>query len=74
MAKKTWQKSLKMSAVNWVQRILEFITHTLLSIVYGGPGKQMPPIDNLLLLDSATTLALKIRTRKVCLYYYTLLI
>lgn len=37
----------------------------LLWPIYGGPGEKVPPIDNLLLLDSATTIAHKIRNRKI---------
>lgn len=32
---------------------------------YGDKGESMPPINDLILLDSATSLATKIRTRKV---------
>jgi fatty acid amide hydrolase 2 len=33
--------------------------------VYGEKGDKVPPVKNLLLLDPATVLAMKIRTRKV---------
>lgn len=48
-----------------VFRFVEFFFGLLFRLVYRGPGEQVPPIRNLLLLDSATTLALKIRTKKV---------
>lgn len=44
---------------------IEVIMRFLLKLVYGGPGERMPPIKNLLLLESASSLALKIRTGKV---------
>lgn len=44
---------------------IEVIMRFLLKLVYGGPGERMPPIKNLLLLESASSLALKIRTGKI---------
>ncbi|GLH14808.1 Glutamyl-tRNA(Gln) amidotransferase subunit A, mitochondrial [Gryllus bimaculatus] len=46
-------------------RFVEFVFGALFRLLYRGPGEQVPPISNLLLLDSATTLAHKIRTKKV---------
>ncbi|CAG9828033.1 unnamed protein product [Diabrotica balteata] len=45
--------------------ILEMFLHWLFSLVYGGKRKSMPPITDLLLLESATSLAFKIRTKKI---------
>nr|CAI5834509.1 unnamed protein product [Callosobruchus analis] len=47
-----------------VYGIVELLFHKLFGLIYG-KGQCMPPIKDLILLDSATTLALKIRTRKV---------
>lgn len=44
---------------------VQVVVRFLLKIVYGGPGQKMPPVKNLLLLESASSLALKIRTKKV---------
>lgn len=45
--------------------ILEVFFHWLFGLVYGGDGKSMPPITDLLLLESASSIAYKIRTRKI---------
>lgn len=51
---------------------IEVIMRFLLKLVYGGPGERMPPIKNLLLLESASSLALKIRSGKVIVSYFLL--
>lgn len=48
-----------------VQGVIEVVVHWLFGFAYGGPGQSMPPIKDLLLLESATAIALKIRTGKV---------
>ncbi|KAK9752772.1 Amidase [Popillia japonica] len=48
-----------------VYRMYDFLVRMLFTLIYGKTGKKMPPIRNLLLLDSASTLAYKIRTKKV---------
>lgn len=48
-----------------VYSIYEVVLHWLFGLVYGGPGQNLPPITDLLLLESATSLAYKIRTKKV---------
>lgn len=45
--------------------IMEVFIHWLFGLVYGGQKQSMPPIRDLLLLESATTIALKIRTKKI---------
>lgn len=45
--------------------VIEVIFHKLFELVYGKKGRCMPPISDLLLLESATSIAYKIRTRKV---------
>lgn len=75
------KKTVKMGSSNLVQKYIrtvsrilhsfvEVVMRFLLRLVYGGPGERMPPIKNLLLLESASSLALKIRTKKVNLYTY----
>lgn len=46
-------------------RLYDFLVKMLFTFIYGKTGRKMPPIRNLLLLDSASTLAYKIRTKKV---------
>lgn len=46
-------------------KIFQFFTQIWVRFYYRKPGKSVPPISNCLLLDSATTLALKIRNREV---------
>ncbi|XP_068081794.1 fatty-acid amide hydrolase 2 [Anabrus simplex] len=46
-------------------RVIELIVSGVLWLMYRGGGKKMPAIENLLLLDSASVLAFKIRTGKV---------
>lgn len=48
-----------------VQGLIEVAVHWMFGAVYGSRGKRMPPIRDLVLLDSATTIAFKIRTGKV---------
>lgn len=45
--------------------ILDVFFHWLFGLVYGVKGKTMPPISDLLLLESASSIAYKIRTGKV---------
>lgn len=55
------------TVINIGHRFLVLMFRMLIQFLYGEKGESMPPIKNLILLDSATTLAYKIRTRKVCL-------
>lgn len=48
-------------------RILELAARLLFSVVYSGSKEKVPPINNMLLLESASSLAQKIRSRKVCM-------
>lgn len=51
---------------NLFQRFLNvFVRFLFKNVIYGEKGQSMPPIKNLLLLEPATVLALKIRTKKV---------
>ena len=51
---------------NIFQKFLTFFLRFLFrNVIYGQKGQSMPPIKNLLLLEPATVLAMKIRTKKV---------
>ena len=53
---------------NLFQRILVVLARFIFkNVVYSAKGASMPPIKNLLLLEPATVLAMKIRTKKVTL-------
>lgn len=45
--------------------LIDVFFHWLFSIVYGKNGKTMPAISDLLLLESASSIAFKIRNGKV---------
>ncbi|KAL3273273.1 hypothetical protein HHI36_014727 [Cryptolaemus montrouzieri] len=45
--------------------VLDVAFHFIFRIIYGPKGKKAPPITDLLLLDSASKIAFKIRTKKV---------
>lgn len=45
--------------------LIEMGTRFLFKWIYRSKGAAMPPIKNLVLLESATSIAKKIRTRKV---------
>lgn len=53
--------------------VLEVFFHWLFGMVYGGDGESMPPITDLLLLESASSIAYKIRNRKVRVWVTSLL-
>lgn len=62
----TLQKpSIIIVALNLMHRFLCLCIRFVLVKVHGENGPAMPPIDNLLLLESATSIAEKIRTKKV---------
>lgn len=51
-----------------VRLVMEAVSRLVFGIMYhGNPHTPLPPITNLILLESATALATKIRTRKVLL-------
>jgi len=70
----SWIKELKIICQRLVFRIVEVFSNVLFWVVYHGSGEKMPPIQNLLLLDTATAIAHKIRTRKVSLLLEALFI
>lgn len=65
MAEKSLLRRYARATLRVAQGVIEVLVHWLFGLVYGGPGRSMPPIKDLLLLDSASTVALKIRTGKV---------
>lgn len=65
MAEKSLFRQYARATLRIVQGVIEVVMHWLFGFAYGGPGQSMPPIKDLILLDSATTIAFKIRTGKV---------
>ncbi|XP_023715933.1 fatty-acid amide hydrolase 2-A [Cryptotermes secundus] len=61
----SWTKEFKIICQRLLFRVVEVVSSVLFWVVYHGSGEKMPPIENLLLLDTATAIAHKIRTRKV---------
>lgn len=60
------KRSFAKTVANLFQRCLEvFIRFLFRNVFYSDKGKTMPSIKNLLLLEPATVLAMKIRTKKV---------
>lgn len=60
------KRSFAKTVANLFQRCLEvFVRFLFKNVFYSDKGKSMPPIKNLLLLEPATVLAMKIRTKKV---------
>lgn len=59
-------KSIWTTIVSLIHRFICLVARFIFqNIIYREPGQKVPPVKNLLLLDTASTLALKIRTRKV---------
>lgn len=58
--------------LNVFHRLLELITRGILLLIafLKGPAESQPPIKDLTLLHSATTLALKIRNKQVSLFIF----
>lgn len=57
--------SIFVVALNLFQRFLCLCVRFVVVKVHGEHGQSMPPIDDLLLLESASSIAEKIRTKKV---------
>ncbi|XP_055597359.1 fatty-acid amide hydrolase 2 [Uranotaenia lowii] len=53
------------TVVNVWHKFLTLLVRWLLRTIYGEHGARMPPIRNLILMESATSLAQKIRTKKL---------
>uniref|UniRef100_A0A8D8KXI4 Fatty-acid amide hydrolase 2 n=1 Tax=Culex pipiens TaxID=7175 RepID=A0A8D8KXI4_CULPI len=56
---------LLVTALNVAHKFLVLITRWFLRTIYGEHGQKVPPIRNLILMESATSLATKIRTKKL---------
>ncbi|XP_052861850.1 fatty-acid amide hydrolase 2-A [Anopheles cruzii] len=59
------RRSLFKAVLNVAHKFLALLVRWLSQTIYGEHGKRMPPITNLILMESATSLAAKIRTRKL---------
>lgn len=62
--------SIVLTALNLIHRFLSLCVRFVLVKVHGEHGPSMAPIDDLLLLESATSIAEKIRTKKVSIALY----
>lgn len=62
--------SIILIAFNFLHRFLCLCIRFILIKRHGKHGSKMPPINDLLLLDSATSIAEKIRTKKVNFFIY----
>jgi fatty acid amide hydrolase 2 len=60
----TWSSDFKLRALRLLRRFIDLFAGYLFWLVYRGSRPVVPPIRNLLLMESATALAFKIRTRK----------
>lgn len=56
---------LMVTALNVAHKFLVLIVRWFLRTIYGEHGQKVPPVRNLILMESATSLATKIRTRKL---------
>lgn len=61
--------SIILIVLNLLHRFFCLCVRFILIKIHGEHGPSMPPIDDLLLLESATSIAEKIRTKKVTLSY-----
>lgn len=59
------QKPFFKTFADLLQRFICIVARFVFKKVYGEKGEKVPIVENLLLLDPATVLAFKIRTRKV---------
>lgn len=52
-------------ALTFLHRLCMVVGRFIFKFIYGDKGRAMPPITDLILTESATSLAAKIRTQKV---------
>lgn len=64
-SQKKKQRPFYKTVADLIHRFLCIISRFIFRKIYGEKGEKVPPVKNLLLLDPATVLAMKIRTRKV---------
>lgn len=50
---------------SFLHSLVCFIFRVIVTWLYGEKGQSMPPINDVILLESASSLALKIRTKQV---------
>ncbi|KAK5641913.1 hypothetical protein RI129_010460 [Pyrocoelia pectoralis] len=62
---KNLMREYRKAALNIFHRFVELVARLFFKLTYGSYGQKMPPIKDLLLLESATSVAYKIRTKKV---------
>lgn len=58
-------RTLVKTAINVGHKFLALLVRWFLKMIYGEHGQKMPPIRNLILMESASSLAQKIRSRKL---------
>lgn len=61
----TPKPSIATVILNLLHRFLGLCVRFIFAKIYGEHGQSMPPIKDLILLESATSIAEKIRTKKV---------
>lgn len=60
------QRSFIKTFADLLQRFICIVARFIFKkIIYGEKGQKVPPVENLILLDPASILAMKVRTRKV---------
>ncbi|XP_065089727.1 fatty-acid amide hydrolase 2-B [Ochlerotatus camptorhynchus] len=59
------RRTVVKTAINVGHKFLVLLVRWFLKMIYGEHGQKMPPIRNLILMESASSLAQKIRTRKL---------
>lgn len=59
---------------SWVVRLIHLIARLLFKFIYGEKGESMPAITDPILLESATSLASKIRKQEVCSVFWVQMI
>lgn len=69
MARKGNMKKFIVATIKMLFALYDMFIHNLFKLVYGKHGQKMPPIKNVILLESATSLAFKIRNKKVSFFF-----
>lgn len=60
-------RRIRIVATKLIHRFVELAARLFFGTIYYGSKQKVPPISNMLLLESASSLAFKIRTQKVIL-------
>jgi fatty acid amide hydrolase 2 len=64
--KMSWLKQARAKGLGFLRRLIDMMSGIFFRMAYSLTGSSsMPPISNLLLLEPATSLAAKIRSKKV---------